>query len=192
VPPEHVAESQRWRLLRAAADALLASGYKGVTNRDISRRAGVSSSSFYEHFDNVDACLLAAHGMVVDCIWELVSAACTGTGSWPQRVRSALAAASDFLVAEPALARLLGADVVAGVPAIGAAHERLLARLAGLLCSGPALRRETADRLGTEAEIHLTAGAVALLSDRIVAGELDRLPGMNPELAELLSRPHLA
>lgn len=185
-----MAENQCWRLLTASGEELLVHGYGRLTSRDISRRAGVSSATFYKHFDNVDACLLAAHGMVTDALWELMGAACAEAGPWPQRLGAALEAAVDYLLAEPSQARLLGADLAAGVPTVAAARERLLGRLAGLLCSGRAQRLETADCLGPEVEVHLTGGTAALIGERIVAGEIDKLPATNPELVELLSRPY--
>jgi AcrR family transcriptional regulator len=187
---EHVAESQRWRLIRASGESLMASGYGGLTTRDVSRRAGVSSATFYLHFEDADACLLAAHAVAADCLGELVGAACTGTGAWPERLHAALGAATDFLASEPALARLLGADLAAAVPAVAAARERLLARLAGLLCSGRQLRLRTADRLPPLAETHLTGAVAGLFGDRIAAGELAVLPALVPELTDILAAPY--
>lgn len=189
---EQVVESQRWRLLRAAGDALLEGGYGKASSRRICDRAGVSSSTFYVHFADAEACIVAAHAMAVDCVWELISAACAGTGTWSERLQAALTASTDFLVAEPGLARLLGADVATGIPAVAAARERLLARLAGLLCSGRRLRLETADRLSAGLEVHLTGGAAGLFGDRIVRGEFDKLPALTPELTELLVGSYLS
>ncbi len=189
---EQVLESQRWRLLRAAAEVLFACDYGGTNSRRICDRAGVSSSTFYLHFEDADACLTAAHAMTADCIWELVSAACTGAGGWPRRLRASLDAISGFLLAEPSLARLLGADLAAGVPAVAAARARLLARLAGLLCSGRAQQLERAERLGPKFEVHLVDGIALLIAGTILAGELDRLPALSLELAELLSAPYLS
>jgi AcrR family transcriptional regulator len=188
--PDYVAESQRWRLLLGSGEALLAHGYGGLTSREISRRASVSSATFYRHFEDADACLLAAHAMSVDCVWELISTACMGRDPWPERLRSALAAAAEFLAVEPALARLLCADLAAAVPAIAAARWRLLERLAELLSAGRGLRSETADRLPPRVEVHLTAATASLLGDRIAAGELPALPALSPELAEILVAPY--
>jgi AcrR family transcriptional regulator len=187
--PEQVAESQRWRLLVAGGEGLAANGYGNLTTREISRRASVSSATFYRHFEDVDACLLAAHAVATDCLWELIGSACTGAGTWPGRLRAALGAGADFLVSEPAFARLLCADVEAGVPAVAAARRRLLERLADLLCAGRGLRLEAAEQLPQQVEVHLTAATASLLGDRIAAGELAALPALAPELAEILAAP---
>lgn len=189
---DQVAENQRLRMIMAAAETLAARGCKGVTAREISSRAGVSSTSFYQQFDNVDACLLAAHGMVADCVWELASAACAGAGGWPERLRACVDAVAGFLAAEPFLARLLCADLAAGVPAVSAAREQLLGRLARLLYPGRALCPEAGALLPVELEIHLAGGAIAVAGQAIAAGEVKQLDEMSPELAELLSRPYTA
>lgn len=189
---EQVAESQRWRLLRAAGEVLAAHGYTGVTSRRIAGQAHVSSAAFYKYFDDADDCLLAAHAMAVDCVWELTSAACAGAGSWPERLGTALQVVADFLVAEPALARLLCADIAAGIPAVAAERERFLECLAGLLWSGREQLPSAAHRLPTQTEIHLTGAAVTLLGGRIVAGELDAIPTLAPEAAAILCSPYEA
>jgi AcrR family transcriptional regulator len=186
-----VAESQRWRLLGAAAQVLAECGYAGTSSRAIASAASVSSATFYIHFENVDACLLAAYEMAAECLLELVSAACTGTGEWLERLRRAVAAAIGFLVSEPALARLLAADAPAGIAPVAASRQHLIERLAGLLCSGRELRIETADELAPGTERRLIAAALSLLGDRVVAGELDLLPSLAPELTEILAGPYL-
>lgn len=85
------------------------------------------------------------------------------------RLRVALDEILRFLAEEPALAHLLGPEVAAGVPAIAAAHERLIEKLA----------RFGADR-------HSIDGGFALVSKRIAAGQTTRLPELAPQLVELI------
>jgi AcrR family transcriptional regulator len=191
MPPDQVAENQRWRLIGAAAEVLAERGYARMTSKAIAQCAGVSSSAFYEHFEHLDACLLAAYEMAAECLWELVAAACIGAGEWPQRLRSAIDVAIEYVVSEPTHARLLGAEAPAGVAAIAAARERLYERLAGLLCGGRQLRIETAGELPPGIELHLVAGAFALASDRVAAGEIERLGSLASGLTEILTGPYV-
>lgn len=190
LPASHVAENQRWRLVGAAGQVLLACGYGAVTSRAISKRAGVSSATFYKYFDDADACLAAAHQMAIDALWDLVSAACTGPGDWAERLRASLEVGVGFLVAEPSLARLLCADLTFGAAVVADAREQLLDRLAGLLCAGRQLRLNSADQLPANTEAHLAAATLTLVGDRILAGELEALPALVPELAEILAAPY--
>jgi len=187
LPPEEVLENQRWRMLTAAGEALRAGGCDGLAGREICRRAGVSSSTFYRHFENLDACLSAAHEAAVECICELIGAGCQESEEWPDRLRSAIDAATAFLLSEPQLARLLCADLAVWVYAVGASRERLLEHLACRLRSGRELGCGGAEPLSPELELCLLGAAFALFGDRIASGELDSLPGLGAELAEILA-----
>jgi AcrR family transcriptional regulator len=189
---EDVAESQRWRLLGAAGEVLVAHGYKGARSREVCRRAGVSSATFYQHFENLDDCLQAAHAVAVDCVWELVCSACEGAGAWPERLAWALEAALAFLASEPHLGRLLCADMAVCVPAITVEREDFLRRLDPLLGGGRELRPAGASELPSGTEAQLLGGLFVLLGDRIVAGEADSLPTCAVELTAILGRPYTA
>ncbi len=172
IPPEQVVDSQRWRLLGAASEVLVERGYARTRVADIAARAGVSRGTFYELFEGLPACLLAAYEMAADCVCDLAASACGGEGDWEAGLRTALEEILRFLAEEPALANLLGAEVAAGVPAIAAARERFIARLTQ-----------------TGASKYALEGAIELVSGRVAAGEAEGLPELAPQLAELMGRP---
>src|SRR5207248_8692364 len=59
-PPREVrVPLQRERLLRAAAEEFAKRGYAGASSESISRRAGMSKATFYEHFANKEDCMVA-------------------------------------------------------------------------------------------------------------------------------------
>jgi AcrR family transcriptional regulator len=165
-----VVESQRWRLLGAAAEVLVERGYARIRVADIAARAGVSRGTFYELFDDLPDCLLAAYEMAAECVCDLAASACGVEGDWEARLSRALEEILRFLAGEPALAHLLGTEVVAGVPAVAAARERLVGRL-----------------VETRAGRRPLEGAIELVSGRVAAGEADRLPELAPQLAELIT-----
>ncbi len=191
LPRELVAENQRWRLFGAAAEVLAERGYAHVTTAEIVTRAGISASTFYEHFADLSACLLAAYEMAADCVYDLVSDACDQATSaeWPARLRAATDELLTFLASEPSLAYLLGV-APAGDPAIAAARDGLIESLAKFLRSGRALRGEAAPELPPETERCLLAGAFALLPDRVLAGEAECLPDLAAQLAAILHSPY--
>ena len=192
LPASYVAENQRWRLLCAAAEVFAERGYVRTSSRVISERAAVSRATFYRYFDGVDSCLLAAHGVAVDCLWELVSAAFAGAGEWLERLCAALEAAFDFLLSEPALACLLGAELPAGVAAAAPARERLLERFAAMLREARVQPLEPGHGSLPHTELHLVAATFALLGDRAGAGGLESLPALTTELTEILSGASVA
>ncbi len=191
IPPEEVAANQRWRLLGAAAEVLAERGHVQTTSTLVAKAAGVSPATFYKHFDNIADCQLATFEMAADCIWVAVNAACTEPKlEWRRRLREALDSALRFLSGEPAIAHLLGGEMPAGVSEVAQARAALIERLAGLLASGRELRPEGAAELPAGAETHLVAGALALVGDRVAAGEVAGLPSLAPELTEMLGAPY--
>ena len=59
-PPLEVRqETQRQRLLDAAAAVFARSGYAEASAESVSREAGMSKATFYEHFANKEECILA-------------------------------------------------------------------------------------------------------------------------------------
>src|SRR3954447_21852244 len=56
---DDVVASQRWRMLRAMAEAVAQKGYANTVVADVTARARVSRKTFYEHFSGKEACFLA-------------------------------------------------------------------------------------------------------------------------------------
>src|SRR5262245_11563495 len=56
--PDHVARNQKSRLEAAMVEAVARHGYAGTTLRELVRLAGVSKSTFYEHFESKQDCFL--------------------------------------------------------------------------------------------------------------------------------------
>jgi AcrR family transcriptional regulator len=192
IPPAAVAENQRWRLLGAAAEVLAEGGHVRTTSTRVSKVAGVSPATFYQHFDNVGDCLLAAYEAGVECVSEIVSEACGAEQlGWPERLGVAVASTLRFLAVEPALAFLLGDEAPAGEVAIAAVRRKAIDRLAKLLAAGRSLRSAEAAELPAATERHLVSGAVAIYAERVAAGDVERLPELGPQLTEMLAAPYV-
>jgi AcrR family transcriptional regulator len=192
LPREVVSENQRWRLIGAAAEVLAEKGHVQTTSTRVAKQAGVSPATFYQHFDNVGACLLAAYETAVACVVDLVAEACEQEEiGWLHRLGVAVASTLRFLAVEPALAFLLGDEAPAGEVEIAAARRRAIERLAALLATGRSLRRPDAPDLPLGTERHLVGGAVAIYAGQVAAGEVDRLPELGPELTEMLAAPYV-
>ncbi len=54
IPPALVAQNQRERIIAATAEVSSERGYCGTTVREVVTRAGVSSSTFYQHFSDLE------------------------------------------------------------------------------------------------------------------------------------------
>src|ERR1700760_3752479 len=110
--PEFVARNQRERLIAALIHTLDEVGYQRTTVSMIGRRAAVSKSDFYKHFDSKDECFLAAYDTAVERVHAAVADACTTVAGepWPVRVRESIVTLLTVLSAEPALAAILLAE----------------------------------------------------------------------------------
>jgi AcrR family transcriptional regulator len=137
--PAHVPAPERpqprLRLVNALAAAATEKGYAATTIADIVRHAHVSKRTFYEHFADKEACLLAGYQHVCDRIVTVLRDAEIPAGRpWPERVRAITAAYLGALEQLPPVNRAL----VVEMQAAGAAAYRLRMhnqrRFAALLC----------------------------------------------------------
>jgi AcrR family transcriptional regulator len=182
LPPELVRESQRQRLMIAAAESLAEHGYGEITTTGIAKRAGVSTSTLYKNFDDLWACLLAAYEAATQRLCEQIEGACVAIpdGERRRRAEAGIAAALALLAAEPALAHLLSAEPPSQVAALWSARLRLTARLSILLHSA----REPFG--SSEREARLVGGALALVSIRTRIKGTDHLEDLGPGLTGIL------
>ena len=126
VPREQVAGIQRSRLLAGALAALEEFGYAGTTVGRITARARISRRTFYELFENRDACLTALFEDVVGLIEREIAAAGLGGLGWRERVRGGLWAILSFFDREPALARVCVIQALRGGPGVLARRDEVL------------------------------------------------------------------
>jgi AcrR family transcriptional regulator len=190
LPRELVEHNHRNRLLAGTIEAVAQEGYLACTVADITTAAGVSRGAFYHHFNDKQACFLAAYDLAVQWIGEVIAGALNPAQAWPEAVWSTVARTLDIFAADSRLARLCTIEILfAGAPGL-VRFEQTLQRLAVPLAAG---RAECS--FGAELPCHLEptliGGAISLVSRRLNAGEGDRLPEFAPELTEFLLAPYL-
>jgi AcrR family transcriptional regulator len=199
IPADLVDAHQRRRLIAAMSEALAEQGYARVTAEHVSERAGVSSRTFYKHFDNLWECLLAAYGDAGQQLCAEIEARCAeaspAEGSTPSgesfsRLRNGIDAALSFLATEPQLAGLLGGQPPVEAPALATARRNLVERLAKMLSQARDPADDTIRPPGLEGR--LIDAALSFVSSR-AGNDLanDCLAGLAPELTELLASPSL-
>jgi AcrR family transcriptional regulator len=192
MPADLVRAHQRQRLLKAAATALAEQGYGHLTAARVTELAGVSSRTFYQHFEDLWACLLAAYETEAGRLCAEIEQACPakrgrGLGRIADQTSTAAAgigAAIDFFASQPAVARLLTAEPPPQITALATARRDLVERL------GAMLRSVLTDPHGATPlpglERRLIGAALALVSTRAAGGDPRRLHELEPELSELL------
>jgi AcrR family transcriptional regulator len=130
----------RERLIEAMAASIKRSGYRETTVADVVRIARTSRRTFYEHFEDREACFLALFDAINDQMMEQIAAAVRPEEALAQQVDSALDAYIDGVTAHPDLYQ----SFVRELPALGQAGaarqlaviERFAQLLVGLVESG--------------------------------------------------------
>lgn len=176
-----VARSQRERLLDAAVDVVAEKGYGATTVADLTKAAGVSRTTFYELFEDKEACFLAAYDAAADVLTRRISDAFETQEAWPDRVRAGLIVLLESLAVEPQIARLALVDVGSAGPRAQRRYRAALQRMTPYFDEGrdfaPGGRRLPANTS------RMVIGAVTgLVADEIEAGRADRLPDLLPEI----------
>ena len=127
------APTHRERLIAAMAESIEEKGYRETFVGDVVRLARTSRRSFYENFEDRDACFLALFDWATDEVMATVAEAVSPEAPWEQQADDALGAWLSAMMTRPALWQSFTREL----PALGqeaAAHQRAtLERFADLL-----------------------------------------------------------
>lgn len=134
-PPLEVRlELQRERLFEAAAAVFATTGYADASAESISRAAGMSKATFYEHFDNKEECILALFDEAYRVLLERIVAAATAAGEDPvERMREGMRAFLVVLEEFPNEAQTLLVEIIGAGPAAMHRRDEIIASFAQVL-----------------------------------------------------------
>lgn len=187
-----VAISQRTRMLDAVTRSVAEKGFPKTTVADIVSLAGVSRSTFYEQFEDREACFLVAYEtgaqLVLDEIADEVRS--LPAADWRTRLRVSLEAYTRILAAEPDFAKALLVDILGAGPAAVAMRRVVFARFVehyGALRAVAALEEPV---IGTLPDLYLRAlvgGIDELAQEHIVVHGATTLPRLAPDLVQIAS-----
>ncbi|HWX45015.1 MAG TPA: TetR/AcrR family transcriptional regulator [Solirubrobacteraceae bacterium] len=190
LPAGQLVEIQRSRLLAGAVGAIDEFGYAQATVAHITSRARVSRRTFYELFENREACLLALIEDVVAMLRDELARAGLDGLSWRERVRGGLAVILGFCDREPALARVCVVQALRGGPGVLTRREEILARLAGVLDEGRGESARAADCTPLTGE-GLVGAAFGIVYARLARGERMPLSDLLGDLMGMIVLPYL-
>lgn len=182
-----VADSQRGRLMTALTELLGDHGWAAVTIGALARGARVSRATFYEHFTDKEACLLAAYDRFAVALFDAMTADHGDDPGWDAFIERTLAGYLGTLERVPVAARAFivemdAAGAVArrrrreGIHAfatlLGQRHAEIRARDASL---GPLPERVylglalgVRELVREQLEVHPSAGLTTLASDIVM------------------------
>ncbi len=183
MPAAQVAQNQKARLEGAMVEAVARHGFAGTTLRELVTLAGVSKTTFYEHFESKQDCFLQTFDEIIDQASTRVAAAFREPGDFHQRLLSALTTFMELSVEEPAAAALAGVESLT-LGAAGVAHrERGSAAFEVMV-------RQSFDHSPSDIEVSdllvraIVGGIRGVVYHRLRSGRVEELPGLVPELVD--------
>ncbi len=177
---EH-APTQRLRLLRGMVEVCTAKGYAAATVADVVGAARVSRQTFYEQFEDKEACFLVAQDLGHRLILAQVARAARGE-AWEEDLALVFRAYFELLAAEPEVAHTTLVEALGAGAAALARREQAILRHAELLEQlhefGRTHDRELAP-LSRDVSLAIIGGINELALTHLRAGHADRLAALD-------------
>lgn len=120
--PDEVARHQRERLEGAMVEAVARHGFAGTTLRELVTLAGVSKSTFYEHFESKQDCFLSTFDQIVSEVSQRVGESCAQAGDLREGLIRALGTYMAVVVEQPHAASLVVVESLT-LGSAGVAHR---------------------------------------------------------------------
>jgi AcrR family transcriptional regulator len=175
--------TQRERLLAGMITAANRDGYAGATVSAVIREAGVSRPTFYDYFEDRDDCFVAA---VVDTHEQLLRGVCEAVEAAPSEraLVVAVEATLEFAGSQPAAARFLMKEALAGGPKALDARDAGIAQTAEII--EDAFGRATRSAAIADLPVAAVLGGIhRVLASRLRRGER-ALGGLRQDLLQWL------
>ena len=187
---EHVSDIQRMRILHAMAEEVAERGVSNVTVAHVVGRSGVSRRTFYELFEDREACFLATFEEAVERAKSAVSSAYERPEGWRAKMRAALTALLEFLDREPGTARLLIVEALGAGPKALERRQNVLVQIIKIVDLG---RTETKRGEGPPplAAEGIVGAVLSIVHTRMVEEHSPPLVYLSGELASMIVFPYL-
>ena len=190
-PPEVRLPLQRERLLRAAAREFAERGYAGASSESISRRAGMSKATFYEHFANKEECMLALFDMGAELVQAAMAEAARNApiGDARERLRAGTRAFLGALAEHPEFAQTLLVEIIGAGPRAAQRRDQILQAFADVLDAenAAAARRGLMRRFRSPEDSFAVIGAITeLVSRQVRLGAPDHVLDLAPVIDRLI------
>jgi AcrR family transcriptional regulator/DNA-binding MarR family transcriptional regulator len=181
---------QRRRLLLAFTEVLAEDGLEDARVGRVCRRAGISRRTFYDLFDDREACFLAVLDNAVQRISQHVLGAYTQKGRWRERTRGALTALLELFDEEPALARVCLIETLKAGAAVSERRRCVLDMLASAVDEGRSESKASVEPPPLTAQ-STVGGAVSVIHARLLEGLPRPLMDLLNPLMSMIVHPYL-
>jgi AcrR family transcriptional regulator len=186
-PRDEAERNQRERLFAAMVATVDEKGYEATTVADLVKLSGVSRSAFYRHFEDKEACFLAAVEAIVNPTLRQLSQA--GTAPEIDAGKRAFETLIAQIVEQPAASKLCVVEVYAAGEGGAAVVDKTMDSATGVL---GALLEHVPGREGMPPEVvrALVGGIQKATHKRLYRGQQEELVELAPQLWDwLLSYP---
>jgi AcrR family transcriptional regulator len=197
-PPREVRlPLQRERLFRAAAEEFAQRGYAGASSESISRRAGMSKATFYEHFANKEECIIALFDRSTEVVAAGMAQAARGAGPGhaAERMQAGTRAFLAALAEHPEFAQTLLVEIIGAGPRAAQRRDQNMQAFADTLDAEneAAARRGLIARFASPHDAYAIVGAISELVSRQVrlgvpADPLELAPVIDRLISGVLAR----
>lgn len=128
-------------------------GFARVSVDLVARRARTAKRTFYEFFDDKEACLIAAYDAVMTALLEIVNASTGGRRDASSLIDNGLRAALEAIDDHPAAARFALAECPGATRAMTEHRMLLMERFAASVCEWHAFARAEDASLGEISDV---------------------------------------
>ena len=178
----------RRRLLDAMAHTVALKGYADTTIADLAAEARVSRRTFYEHFADKSACLIALYEAASAQALSVLRSAIDPRRDWHAQVESALGAYLETLASNPKLLRTLFIEILGlGAPGLAArrrANQRLVQFILDVV-NGPEAHPPRRAPLPEAMASGIVGGITELILQAIEQDRVERLADLTDTAAQL-------
>ena len=190
-PPLEVRlEVQKERLFEAAAHVFSKLGYADASAEAISRRAGMSKATFYEHFANKEECLVALFEHATASFLEKLVAASRGAErDYGERHSAGLHAILEAIEEDPTLAQAILVETVGAGPRLAELRISVLNSFARVMYEQTVRAAELTGGPAFESpdEAFAIVGATfELVSRQLRTGQPERVLDLQPLIERLI------
>jgi AcrR family transcriptional regulator len=191
LPREHVSEIQRLRILAAMVEVASERGAAQATVARVVARAGISRRTFYDLFEDREACFLTAFEEALGQAGTMVLPAYRGSGSWCERTRAALWALLVFFDSHPAAARLCVVEALAAGPRALARRQEVVRLLIAAVDEGRSEVPKSSRQPPPLTADGVVGAVLSVLHSQLLLSEREPLAGLLGELMGMVVLPYL-
>lgn len=179
-PREEADRNQRERLFAAMVATVAEKGYEATTVADLVQLSGVSRSAFYKHFEDKQACFLAAVEAMVEPVLRRI-AGDKSVEAGVDRARLAFESVIKLIVSQPAASKMAIVEIYAAGPEGAALVDRTLESVTDLAAH---LLDQVPERKGMPRELvrAIVGGIQKVIHKRLYRGQEGELLELVPQL----------